>query len=361
MLKFKISKFLSVILDEDLQTKIFIDGKEFIQCSHVLVTMQLDDIENLNLLSSVDEIPQDPQEVLIPPKVKFFVHCSNLQAWAENNYDTRMIHSNLAFPLLKKLTEVGDLQAERVFKEEIIKRIKSNYPPVVEYLIRGEYTELLSLDDFSPIIGSEIIVLKELKEMIKNRPLALQVDDEDFVNGIGFTIKDQKIEKLNLINCSLTQFPEHIEEFSRIHYLNLDLNMIRKLNDNIGYITSLETLTLHWNKLTSLHENIGNLDNLVELTLSKNQLISLPESIGRLTSLKDLYLEKNNLEKLPESINQLSSLEFLNLSDNNLSSFPELVLELPSLRLLWLKNNRNLSVSKINNFKDDNPLLQIIY
>ena len=360
MIEYPINKFLSVKLDEDLQTKIFINGEEFIQCSHVLVTMHLDDVDSLNLLSSVDEIPQDSQEILIPPKVKFFVHCSNLQAWAENNYDTRMIHSNLAFPLLRRLMEVGDLQAKKVFKEEIIKRIKSKHPSVIEYLIREGYAELLTPENFMPIIELEAIVLKDLKILIE-KPLTLQVNDESFANGVGFTIKDKYVEKLNLINCNLKEFPDYIKNLSRINYLNLSLNKIKKLNDDIGYITSLEVLVLDWNKLTFLHENIGNLENLIEFTLSRNQLTSIPESIGNLISLKKIFLEDNNLRQLPESVNKLSSLEILNLSNNNLSSFPESVLELPSLKELWLINNDKLSASEINSFKDHNPQLKIIY
>ena len=60
----------------------------------------------------------------IDPKTEFWGHCSNLQVWVENNYDTRLIHRNLSFPLLKKLTEVGDPTARRHFKEEIAKRAK---------------------------------------------------------------------------------------------------------------------------------------------------------------------------------------------------------------------------------------------
>ena len=35
----------------------------------------------------------------ITPKQEFWAHCSNLQTWNENYYDTRLIHTNLAFPL----------------------------------------------------------------------------------------------------------------------------------------------------------------------------------------------------------------------------------------------------------------------
>ena len=49
----------------------------------------------------------------------------NLQVWAEMNYDTRILHRNLAFPLLKKLAQVGDPIAKKALKDEIAKRFLS--------------------------------------------------------------------------------------------------------------------------------------------------------------------------------------------------------------------------------------------
>lgn len=68
----------------------------------------------------------------ITPEEEFWGHCSNLQAWVENNYDTRLLHSNIAFPLLKKLTEAGDPNTNKVFKEEIARRFESGFMPVIE-------------------------------------------------------------------------------------------------------------------------------------------------------------------------------------------------------------------------------------
>ena len=90
----------------------------------------------------------EAEEIGIPLEVEFWAHCSNLQVWSEYNYDTRLIHSNLAFPLLKRLTEVGDPTAKRVFKEEIAKRLESGYWPVTEFLIEREYTIYLSREEF---------------------------------------------------------------------------------------------------------------------------------------------------------------------------------------------------------------------
>ena len=44
-----------------------------------------------------------------------------MQVWAEHNYYTRLLHRDITFPLLKKLTEGGDPLARKVFKEEIAK------------------------------------------------------------------------------------------------------------------------------------------------------------------------------------------------------------------------------------------------
>ena len=60
------------------------------------------------------------ENLKVPPETEFWGHCSNMQVWAEYNYDTRLLHSNLAFPLLKRLYEAGDTIAQRVFQEEIV-------------------------------------------------------------------------------------------------------------------------------------------------------------------------------------------------------------------------------------------------
>ncbi len=53
----------------------------------------------------------------------------------KTNYDTRLIHSNLAFPLLKMLAEVGNQKHKELFKEEIALRFESGYPSTMLYLI----------------------------------------------------------------------------------------------------------------------------------------------------------------------------------------------------------------------------------
>ena len=83
----------------------------------------------------------------IYPETEFWGHCSNLQVWVENDYNTRLLHRNLAFPLLKRLTELGDPKAKRVFKEEIAQRFLSCYLPVIQFLFFNNYLDYFSEEE----------------------------------------------------------------------------------------------------------------------------------------------------------------------------------------------------------------------
>ena len=113
---------------------------------------------------------------------EFQGNCSNLQAWAENNYDTNLLDMTIAFPVLKELVEVGDPKAKKVFKAEIKKRIESKYLPVQEFLITNGY-----LRDFSEE------ELKELTDRLKeyhsslddiNKEIEMKRISEAFRNSI---------------------------------------------------------------------------------------------------------------------------------------------------------------------------------
>jgi len=91
----------------------------------------------------------------------------NLQVWYENHYDTRLLHRNLAFALLKKLADVGDPLAKDVIKNEIAKRIDAGNINVIKYLILERYIDLLEFEeleafiDFQPLLDSFNALLEE--------------------------------------------------------------------------------------------------------------------------------------------------------------------------------------------------------
>ena len=109
---FKINKYLTLKLEYDI-TVIYVNSIKFNQCKYLLMNISSENIQDYDEISSIDEAADVLDRSLesssierISPEVEFWGHCSNLQAWYENDYNTCILHRNLAFPLLKRLTEV---------------------------------------------------------------------------------------------------------------------------------------------------------------------------------------------------------------------------------------------------------------
>jgi len=178
----------------------------------------------------------------IPHETEFWAHCSNLQVWAENNYKSCLLHTNLAFPLLKKLVEAGDPQAKKVFKEEIAKRLESGYPPVVEYLVREGYTRYLNSEEllFTVLVPEEAEILLEIESHLfeydkKNFYL---VGELDLHLAPCFTVKNKHVTGIYLFDCGLDFLPDSIRDLSYLESLDISFNglnlskeMLAKLRD----------------------------------------------------------------------------------------------------------------------------------
>ena len=154
--QFKVNEYITLRLENNI-TNIYVKDEPFNQCKHLLLNLDSQNLEKYDSISSIDEaidVLRDPQHGFfgdhgIPPEAEFWGHCSNLQAWFEHDYDTRLLHRNIAFPLLKKLTEVGDPIAKKRFKEEIALRFQSGHISVMRYLIREHYLNYLNREEIN--------------------------------------------------------------------------------------------------------------------------------------------------------------------------------------------------------------------
>ncbi|TFG22761.1 MAG: leucine-rich repeat domain-containing protein [Promethearchaeota archaeon] len=383
MRKFKVNEYITLKL-ENGKTKIYVynpkkgDYEYFIQCLYVLLRKTINELEDfIENIDSVDEMAENLEHatrkntklLAIPDETRFWVHCSNLQVWVENAYDTRLIHSNLAFPLLKKLTEVGDPLAMKIFKEEIAKRFSTGYKPVIIYLIKNGYLNFLSNDEVETIIhtmeeenldrailditeldlsdenGVEEKMLKKVPEIIKYclNLKKLRIAGHRITELPEFIVNLKSLIVLDACNNSLEKIPNNIGELISLEELNLANNGLDRLPESIGNLKHLEEMELGQNMLKSLPESIGNLKSLKSLTLYYNGLKSLPDSIGSLRSLKSINLHHNKLESLPESIGNLKTLEYLNLRGNNFTDVPDFLKNLKSLKTLNLSENKILN------------------
>ncbi|MFX1454214.1 MAG: hypothetical protein ACFFDB_02460 [Promethearchaeota archaeon] len=176
MLKFRINKHIELRL-EDGKTNIYVDSELFIHCKYLIIKVSDQDYEDFKERYSIDKaiVSIDKpfenfieERNFIPPEVQFWAHCSNLQVWYENNYDSSLIHSNLSFPLLQKLARTGDILAKRVFKAEIAKKFEGGYINTVRFLLYNGYLNYLEAEELDCVFKmSTLNIVKNIIEDLK--------------------------------------------------------------------------------------------------------------------------------------------------------------------------------------------------
>jgi small GTP-binding protein len=188
---FEINDHLSLRLENN-KTNIYVGGRLFSQCKYLLLDISKGKNTELKKIDSIDEAEakldkrMENDHSIITSKTEFWGHCSNLQAWYENSYDTRILHRNIAFPLLRELVKEGDILARKVFKQEVAKRLESGYPSVVLYLIEEDYLNCLSYEELDAVLSNP----RFLKNLLKW-----------FRNDIPEDLTKRIMEKLNNLHC----------------------------------------------------------------------------------------------------------------------------------------------------------------
>jgi len=316
MREFRVNKFLTLRFEEG-KTVIYIDNKRFTQCKYLLLQIPREYINDLDEVDSIDEAAEKLSHLLegddnlerimnVDPETEFWAHCSNVQAWYENDYDTRLLHSNLSFPLLKELTEVGDPLARKVFKEEIVLRLESGYPSVIIFLIAEKYINYLEREAFllSVLNEKDAFTILEIEKSLK---IKLNAEYEDFdsrdLDTNSFLFLDKKVLGLQLIDLNINSAFKHIVELKHIY-----------------------ALILGGCNLTKLPRSIEKLKNLTYLDLGDNKLKSIPREIKKLLDLQEIYLSANNIsdiQNIVEIAETLERLRKLDLSGNKIKIHPE--------------------------------------
>jgi len=383
MKEFQINEFITLRL-EDCRTVIYILGEPFLQCVQLLlnvpITLEVNNVTSIDAATETYEILEDELQVedelqlIIPPDVEFWGHCSNLQVWSESKYNTRLIHRSIAFPLLKKSSEVGDLNARKIFKEEIGERFKEGSTSVRDYLIIEGYMRYLSVEELSVILPKEYTILKELGRELSNdfsiytfdgeecfdiqkkqNQMVFFLNEELQINAILFAycnysydtwdmifkkLKSLKfLESLYISHCNLRRVPSSIRHLTCLKNLEIDESQVEILPKVINSLKNLENLRLKRNKILYLPDSIGDLKALTSFDVSENQLEKLPNTIGNLKSLTFLNLCENNLSYIPSTIGFLKSLKSLLLTDNKLTKLPNEMVNCRNLRRIFLRNN----------------------
>ena len=155
-----VNDFLKLRLEQG-RTHIYVKNRLFMQCMYLLLNIPTNKIRQYDNIDSIDEAAEVLDRSMegggrgvyqISPEEEFQGHCSNIQAWYENDYDTRILHRNLAFPLLKRLTDAGDPLARKRFKEEIALRYASGHHTVMMFLIHNGYLKYLTSNELECLL-----------------------------------------------------------------------------------------------------------------------------------------------------------------------------------------------------------------
>ncbi len=375
MKEFKVNEYITLKLESN-QIMIYVKGQQFRQCKFLLLNIPVKKITSLDDIESIDEVAQrldrslegtDYVKIEISPETEFWGHCSNIQTWYEHNYDTRLLYSNLAFPLLKKLVDSGDPLARKVFKEEIVKRVHSGYIPSIYYLVIEGYLDYLNENEINltflennPKLKKEMenlnMKLLEYKLAILVKLIDLGDQEARIISELPETI--EKLNNINLLNfryLNLTEIPEITWKLTSLKIIDLTNNKITKLPKTIGILNKITNLNLGFNNLTKLPKEIINMTSLRALDLTGNKITEFPEVICNLPLLQYIYLKDNNIKELPKTIEKLNEPKVLVLEGNKLTELPDYLGKLTSLHHLTLKKNKIKqlpeSLGKLNSLK----------
>lgn len=229
MLKFTINNFLDLRLEEG-KTNIYVNNELFMHCKYILLNIPIDEIDDI---SSIDEAVEKldkyyefsrDYKVEIAPETLFWAHCSNIQAWYENNYNTCLIHTNLAFPLLKELMKAGDFRAAKVFKEEVAKRFEMGNLNVIQFFLDNQYLNCLNKEELEVLLeqtSSNLItnVIHQFKKLM-NLTLSNYRKIKDLIDLVLFL--DLKYNQ-NFIFHLFDNLPENLRtRFAQLIILHLN-------------------------------------------------------------------------------------------------------------------------------------------
>ncbi len=180
---------------------------------------------------------------------------------------------------------------------------------------------LLSITSFSLCLTKQKSLPNQLYEMIKLR--FLQINCSSIVK---VSQKINKLENLKIINLSVTKFPLFPVEFMLAPNLQdiIDLKLPQDYQLQLDkYPNSLAVDSLSWAKSKTIKyfpyefHIVGKL-RYIDLQF---QLISKIDSrIAKFKTLEELSLKQNNFHYLPDALRQLPNLNILDLSINNIKT-----------------------------------------
>ncbi|KKN42221.1 hypothetical protein LCGC14_0715460 [marine sediment metagenome] len=326
---------------------LYVGGKMSNWCSHLALINPYDK----DYFNNIEERPEGYKG--LTKEEEFWGLCSCLQGWAENMYNSELLHESLALSLLEELKKIGDPIAQQVYNKEIARIVKYGDFHTQEYLRREEYISKLSEEELlhgslnSP--DSEIMV--ELsKKTSRNYSVVGNFGTDDYRKGhltknYYYSLENGHVVELE-IKLSST-YPEILANLRKLEHLNsliiyiINTRQVKPIFNKIHSITKLEILTAGKVVLPDTFDAFPNLKTL-RIRTAYDASVSfekVPESICALQQLTWLDIYGVRLPELPSDIGNLENLEWLIIDNTGLESIPESIYELENLDIIRIENN----------------------
>ncbi|MFW9876616.1 MAG: hypothetical protein ACFFG0_26270 [Candidatus Thorarchaeota archaeon] len=365
MKKFQINEFITLKL-EGKKTNIYVNKKLFIQCKHLLMDINIKESDLYEDIGSIDnaiENLSNKYEIELPPEIEFWGHCSNIQTWVENNYNTDLLEMKIAFPLLKALSDAGDKRARIRLNEEVIRRFNEGDEKVKEYLLfENFFLYLEDYDKFSHLLVDEdniqlIDIINKCSKKIKIETFIPLRPKQDLCYIV---IKKKRITQMGLwIDNILRTIPNSVSKLKSLTTLGIFTNVSSINIPNIEY-KNIEYLTFYLkeDQVTAFRiNNINSFPNLKSLGFYSEKKPSIKprlffsDNIEKLKKLEVISIVDCTLEKFPEFVQNLTSLKWFIIRNSKMSYLPNNLFNLKSLEVVMLEGT-NLQIipdSIINN------------
>jgi len=202
---YKINDNITLKLEND-RTNIYINGEKFNHCKYLLMNLEAKKIPEYDDFESIDDVfehysrKNERSKFILEPKQEFIGHCSNLQVWVENDYNVNILHTSLSFPLLVRLSYLGDNKAKIALKEEIAIRLLSGNKNTVLYFLEEDYLFLFELEELEFLFKEIDISDDEISQKINDLIYEKKITNKMKVNELKLLfrevgIKNQKILK----------------------------------------------------------------------------------------------------------------------------------------------------------------------
>lgn len=147
MQTYVVNEFISLRLENGL-SQIYVMGELFKHCKYLLISLPAEEFDEFEGYDSMDEIIKatnkrgggEQSAKGLTPEEAFRGHCSNLQAWVENDYNYKILDTNLSIPIinsvLKGIVKERDKEKFRNFFMSVVKSLDE----YVTSSLSNEYT-----------------------------------------------------------------------------------------------------------------------------------------------------------------------------------------------------------------------------